>query len=119
MDESRFTWNATESAARLFHVKLAASESDAIYLIAFHVKPSAAGFSSGQALGGWKPPPRLESFQRIDDQSAEQLRIEVGALGGHPFPMLADAADVLNGRRHDKGRERELAGFETFDDLVD
>ncbi len=40
-------------------------------------------------------------LQRIDDQAAEQFRVEICALGGHAFAVLAYRADVIECGRHD------------------
>jgi hypothetical protein len=58
MNESRFTWNAIDFANRPFHVKLAGDEIDAIYLIAFHVKPQRRALTRGKAR-------RLEAVDTI------------------------------------------------------
>lgn len=39
-------------------------------------------------------------FERVDDQTAKQLRIEVRALGRHPLVVLTDHANVIDGGRH-------------------
>src|SRR5690554_790235 len=60
--------------------------------------------------------PRL--FERVEDQPAEELGVEVGALGRHPLVLLADRLDVLDRGRHDQGGQREvLAGSPFADDV--
>ena len=72
-------------------------------------------------------------FQRIDDQPAEQLRIEVGALGRHPLAVLADrriwstvagmtrAANSNGPLPHHTGRVARggIPLLQAFDDFVD
>src|SRR3990172_3246664 len=58
-------------------------------------------------------------FQRIDNQPAEQLRIEIRALGRHPFARHADLADVVHGGGHHHGGQRILARLEPLDHFLD
>ena len=49
------------------------------------------------------------ALQRIDDQSAEQLRVEEGALGRHPFAGIGDRANVFDRGGHHQGGQFETA----------
>jgi len=48
----------------------------------------------------WQRTTDNELLQRIDYQAAEELGIEVSALGGHAFAVAGDGADVLDGGGH-------------------
>ena len=63
--------------------------------------------------------PTVPLLERVDHQTAQQLGVEIGALGGHPFAVFADGADVIQGGRHDQGGQREVAGVQRFDHFVD
>ena len=43
-------------------------------------------------------------LQRIDHQTAEKLRVEVRAFGGHALPMLADGFHMAHRRGHHERR---------------
>jgi hypothetical protein len=47
--------------------------------------------------------------EQIEGESAEQLGIEVGALGWHSLFLFADIADVFQGRWHHQSAQFELA----------
>jgi hypothetical protein len=108
----RFTWNT--QIARDHHSPQPAKS--------FHVKRAGArgwGLGTGEdqleslARGGDMPKPQsltpspIPLLQRIDHQPAQELRIEVRTLGWHAFAVAADAANVLDRRRHDKGSQLE------------
>ncbi len=63
------------------------------------------------ALRRWRRPYQaiqpVRSSQGVDDESAQQLRKEVGAFGRHTLAMFADLANVVERGGHDQGGERE------------
>jgi hypothetical protein len=48
----------------------------------------------------------LVLVERMYDQAAEQLGIEVGALGWHAFVVQTDASNVVDTGRHDQSCKR-------------
>src|SRR5690606_15550853 len=92
----------------------------------FHVKPKQrkCGMrSSAWGVGGMLALPSLRTphfklrikqrplLQWVDYQAANELWIEVRALGGHAFAVLADLANMLDRGRHDQGAQREPASL--------
>jgi len=79
-----------------FHVKHPRFPGCAVSVTPFHVKrpvtPTDYSYSS-----------ELPLLERINDQPAQQLGIEVRALGRHPLLLVADLANMLQRGGHHQG----------------
>jgi len=63
-------------------------------------------------------------FERIDYETGDEFRVEVGAFLGHAFVEEGEGFDLFDGRGHDESREleRRLVGefaFQAVDDFLD
>ena len=88
----------------------------------FHVELSDHRNRMGRAESA--APRGDELFERVNDQSAQKLGIEIGALRRHALRMLADGLNMLERGRHDQSCQREagpvcISLFQSVRDFLD